>query len=240
MTLGGEAGLLLLGLGYGMQHALEADHAAAVSSLAARQSSVGRIVTHGTAWGLGHMATLMAVAGGALLFGLTLDGTLALWLELLVGLVLIGLGAQVVARLVRDRVHFHRHRHADGTVHFHAHSHRDETAPHDPARHDHDHPRGLPLRSLLVGMVHGLAGSAALFVLTASTAGSLSLGVGYILLFGLGSVIGMAALSALIAVPLAWSSRALSLANGALQGGIGVATVGLGGIIVWSSAAGLS
>ena len=240
----GGVGVLLLGLFIGMQHALEADHVAAVSAIAARETSVRRIVTHGTVWGLGHTVTLMVVAGGAVAFGLALDNALAGWLELLVGLMLVGLGLHLGIRLLRDRIHFHRHHHPGGTTHWHAHSHRGEDLPHDPRRHDHDHPRltlrslplrSLPLRSLIVGMMHGMAGSAALLVLTAASVASVPVGLGYVLLFGVGSILGMAALSTVIAIPLAWSARALTWGNRVLQGGVGLATVMLGFFVVRAS-----
>lgn len=230
-------GILLLGLLIGMQHALEADHVAAVSSIAARKSTVGRIVAHGAVWGIGHTVTLMLVAGGAVLFGFVLNDLLASWLELIVGLMLVGLGGNLVYLLARERIHFHRHRHEDGTTHLHAHSHRDEPVPHEAAPHAHTHHRKLPVKTLLVGMMHGLAGSAALVVLTAATVHSAPLGLGYIVLFGMGSVLGMAALSAIIAVPLAWSSRALTWANSGLQGTIGTATIILGIFVVMESSA---
>ena len=237
---GGGLGVLLLGLVIGMQHALEADHVAAVSSIAAGQSSVRRIVAHGAVWGLGHTVTLMAVAGGAVAFGAAISDALASWLELLVGLMLIGLGARLVTALVRERVHFHRHRHADGKVHWHAHSHAGVTTPHDPHRHEHHHPRGLPVSTLLVGVMHGMAGSAALLVLTAASVASVPLGLGYVVVFGIGSVIGMAALSAVIAVPLSWSARALTWANGAAQSAIGLATIILGVLVASESLRGLA
>ncbi|MCP5372240.1 MAG: urease accessory protein [Hyphomicrobiales bacterium] len=231
--------ILLLGLLIGMQHALEADHVAAVASIAARQTSVARIVRHGAVWGLGHTITLMAFGGAALLLDLTIGAALAGWLEAVVGVMLVGLGGQVIYRLVRDRIHFHLHRHGDGQVHFHAHSHAGESGAHDPADHDHDHPRGLPLRTLLVGMMHGMAGSAALLILTASTVGSPGLGLAYIALFGLGSIAGMAALSAVIAVPLAYSARLLTRVNTALQAVVGTATVALGLVVLNNTVAGL-
>jgi ABC-type nickel/cobalt efflux system permease component RcnA len=228
--------ILLLGLLIGMQHALEADHVAAVASIAARQRSLGRIVAHGAVWGLGHTVTLMAVAGAAVLLGLHLAPALAGWLEAAVGVMLVLLGGQLLLRLWRDRVHFHSHRHADGRAHFHAHAHRDEPVGHDRAHagmpHNHDHPRGLPWRTLLIGMVHGMAGSAALLVLTAATVADPWLGLGYVTLFGLGSIAGMAALSAVIAVPLGYTARALTWANRAIQGLIGAGTTALGLVIV--------
>ena len=237
---GSGLGILVLGLLIGMQHALEADHVAAVSSIAARKSTVRKIVTHGAVWGIGHTITLMIVAGGALLFGFVMDDVLAGWLELIVGVMLVALGGNLIFLLARERIHFHRHRHDDGTTHLHAHSHRDETQPHSNAAHEHNHPRTLPVRTLLIGMMHGLAGSAALVVLTAATVNSAPLGLGYILLFGVGSVLGMAALSALIAIPLTWSARAMTWANGGLQGTIGVATVVLGVLVVMESSAAIS
>ena len=87
-------------------------------------------------------------------------------LETAVGVMLVGLGAHVLWRMWRDRVHFHKHRHGDGTVHFHAHSHRDETAPHAKSAHAHAH--GFRWRTLLVGLMHGVAGTAAMLVLAAS------------------------------------------------------------------------
>jgi len=228
--------ILLLGLFIGMQHALEADHLAAVSAIAARQKSVKRIVAHGAVWGLGHTLTLMAVAGGAVVLGLTIGPDLSAALETAVGLMLVGLGAHLIYRLIRDRIHFHMHKHGDVT-HFHAHAHAGETEDHARSDHDHEHPQGFPVRTLLVGLMHGLAGSAALLVLTASTVESAGLGFAYIVLFGLGSIAGMAALSMVIAVPLAYSARVLTWANRAVQGGVGAATMALGLFVIYENAA---
>lgn len=218
----------ILGLGFllGMQHALEADHIAAVSSIAARRSRIGDIVKHGLTWGLGHTATLFVFAGIAILLGRAIPETVAKPIEAAVGIMLIGLGAHVLWRLWRDRVHFHRHGHADGTVHFHAHSHAGDTLPHARAAHAHDH--GFRWRTLLVGLMHGMAGSAALLVLAVTQATSPAAGLGYVALFGIGSMIGMGALSAVIAVPLAVSARFLTAANRALQGAVGIVTIAIG------------
>src|SRR3954462_15776157 len=164
-----------LGFLLGMQHALEADHIAAVSSIAARRTHIGDIVKHGLTWGLGHTLTLFTVAGAAILLGQALPENLARPMETAVGLMLVGLGAHVLWRLWRDRVHFHRHGHDDGTVHFHAHSHAGDgvagrAMPHARAAHVHGH--GFRWRTLLVGLMHGMAGSAALLVLAATQAAS--------------------------------------------------------------------
>jgi hypothetical protein len=213
-----------------MQHALEADHIAAVSSIAARRSEVGDIVKHGLTWGLGHTLTLFVFAGAAVLLGHAIPGELARPLETAVGLMLVGLGAHVLWRLWRDRVHFHRHSHDGGMVHFHAHSHAGETVPHASAQHTHAH--GFRWRTLLVGLMHGMAGSAALLVLAVTQASSPAVGLGYVALFGIGSMIGMGMLSTVIAVPLAISARSLTWANRALQGAVGLVTVAIGIITI--------
>jgi len=224
--------ILLLGLFIGMQHALEADHIAAVASIAARETSVRRVVTHGAVWGVGHTLTLMGFAGAALYLNLAVGAEMSRWLEGGVGLMLMILGGHLVYQLIRDRIHFHAHRHGDGVVHVHAHSHRGEAREHQASAHDHAHPRGMPVRTLFVGMMHGMAGTAALLVLTTSTFGDPQFGLIYIALFGLGSVVGMAALSALIAVPLGYSAKALTWVNSGMQGAVGTATLVFGGVIV--------
>jgi hypothetical protein len=220
----------ILGLGFllGMQHALEVDHIAAVSSIAARRTELGDIVKHGLTWGLGHTVTLLAFAGIAVLVGQAIPQAFARPIETCVGIMLVGLGAHVLWRLWRDRVHFHPHVHADGTIHLHAHSHKGESVSHAGASHAHAHAEGFRWRTLLVGLMHGMAGSAALLLLTASQASSPAIGLGYIALFGVGSMIGMGALSAVIAVPLVVSARWLSLANSGLQGAVGVITIAIG------------
>lgn len=211
----------------GMSHALEADHVAAVSSMVTRQKSMSQIVRTGAVWGLGHTITLMAFAGVALIFGFAIEDSFAGWLEFTVGVMLVALGGHIVYRLIRDRIHFHVHKHDGEAPHFHAHSHAGEAETHDQSDHDHDH-EPFPLRALLVGMMHGMAGSAALLILTATTAPTVSSGFVYVLMFGVGSIAGMAALSAVIAVPIALSARFLTWANHGIQGATGLATVALG------------
>ena len=221
-------GILLFGLLIGMQHALEADHVAALSSICTGTRSVRRIATHGAVWGLGHSLTLLIFAGAAVFLDLRFGDNLAHALECVVGVMLILLGGQVLFRLWRTRVHFHSHRHADGKFHFHVHSHRGENTAHNPDRHVHTHASKLPVRTLVVGMVHGLAGSAALVILTASTVQDPVMGLLYIVLFGLGSIAGMTVLSSLLAVPLAWTAQALTWAHRSLQAAVGFATMSLG------------
>ena len=225
----------ILGLGFllGMQHALEADHIAAVSSIAARRSSVGDIVRHGLTWGLGHTLTLFAFAGAAILLGRAIPDHIERPFEAAVGVMLIGLGAHVLWRLWRDRVHVHSHQHGDGDMHLHVHSHAGDPAAHQSSAHVHEH--GIRWRTLLVGLMHGMAGSAALVVLAASQVGSPIVGVFYILLFGIGSMLGMGALSTVIAVPIAASAKWLTWANRGLQIAVGLLTIGIGATTIYGT-----
>ena len=225
----------ILGLGFllGMQHALEADHIAAVSSLAARRTSVADIVKHGLTWGLGHTLTLLVFAGVAILLGHAIPEHVARPLETAVGIMLVGLGANVLWRLWRDRVHFHQHRHGDGTTHLHVHSHANEKVPHERSPHMHEH--GFRWRSLLVGLMHGMAGSAALLVLAVAQVANPVYGLLYVLLFGIGSMVGMGALSTVIAVPLTMSARWLTWTNRGLQGAVGMVTIAIGAMTVYST-----
>lgn len=228
-----HSSILMLGFLLGMRHALDADHLAAVATLATRSRSVAQTMGLGVAWGTGHTLTLMLFGGAVLLLGLALPLQAAQALEFAVGVMLVLLGADVLYRLWRDRIHFHWHRHAGGLAHVHAHSHRDERSPHDPARHRHRHLGDLPARALLVGMVHGMAGSAALILLSLEAAESVPLGLGYIALFGLGSILGMAALSLAIAVPLRITSARLTRVYGGISTAVGLATVLLGGHVMY-------
>jgi len=231
--------ILLLGFLMGVRHALEADHLAAVASLATRSRSTGSILLQGTAWGLGHTITLLLLGGACLLVGAVIPDALAHALELGVGLMLLLLGGQVFWRLRRQRVHVHLHRHADGTAHLHAHSHP-PGQPHRQAGHDHDghaHPRRLPRRALLVGMVHGMAGSAALLLVTLTAVASPWVGLAHVALFGAGSILGMAVLSAIIAVPLRVSARMLSAVPVGAEAVIGCATLLIGGRVLYEAGA---
>jgi ABC-type nickel/cobalt efflux system permease component RcnA len=224
-------GLLFLGLLIGMRHAVETDHVAAVATLATRSRSLTEAVRQGAAWGLGHTLTLFLFGSIVLLLDSVIPAALAQLLELLVGVMLVGLGVDVLIRLLRERIHFHLHRHPEGDVHFHAHSHAGETS-HDPDRHRHKHPAGFPVRALLVGLMHGMAGSAALILLTLQTVRSPLTGLAYIALFGLGSMIGMALLSIVIAIPLRASARGMTWLHNGLQMVVGLATVTIGAALI--------
>ena len=226
--------VLTLGLLIGMRHALEADHVAAVASLATRSRSVRETTRLGIAWGMGHTVTLFVIGSAVLLMDGIVPETLARSLELAVGVMLFALGADVIRRLIRDRIHFHIHQH-DGARHVHAHGH-ERKAPiiHDmDAAHRHSHRQRIPWRALCVGLIHGMAGSAALVLLALSTIHSLWQGMLYIALFGLGSIVGMAVLSVIIALPLRFTVDRVAWFYKGLTATIGVLTLVLGASIIW-------
>ncbi len=224
---------LFLGFLIGLQHAFEADHVAAVASIAADTRKLRSAVRHGAVWGLGHTLTLLLLGGLVVYLGEAIPETWAQGLELAVGVMLVVLGATLLHRLWRERVHFHLHRHADGIMHLHAHKHARAEKTHDSRHHQHEHPKGLPLRSLAVGMMHGMAGSAALVLLALGSVESVPMALVYIVLFGFGSIVGMAVLSAVMAVPLTYTARVFTWANRGLQVAVGALTLLVGGSIVY-------
>ena len=228
--------LMLLGFGFlvGMRHAFEADHAAAVATLTTSSRSISHTVRQGIVWGVGHTLTLLLFSSVVLLGGAIIPERLAQGLEFLVGCMLVGLGIDVLRKMIKERIHFHVHQHVDQAPHFHAHSHKGESK-HTSSTHDHAHPQGFPFRALLVGFMHGMAGSAALIILTLQTQISPLTGLLYVGIFGLGSIAGMAALSLVIALPLRYATPSLTWFHNGLQGCIGAMTVILGATIIYST-----
>lgn len=214
-----------------MQHAMEADHVAAIASLATQNKSFGETAKQGAAWGIGHAATLFLVGGIVLMMDTLVPEHFAQGLELAVGFMLVFLGADVLRRLIKERIHFHQHRHGE-TVHFHAHSHK-SGQPHKQDPHQHEHIKSFPLRALFVGMMHGMAGSAALIILALNSVSSIGLGMLYIALFGIGSILGMTMLAVVISLPLRYSSRSFTWAHNGLKLMVGVVTIGLGSRLIY-------
>ena len=216
-TSGENQGMLtLLGLGFllGLRHAFEADHAAAVAALASRSTSVRETVRQGVAWGIGHSLTLLVFCSAVYSLEKVVPERVAQGLEVTVGVMLIGLGFDVWRKLQRERFHFHLHEHDEATAHVHLHAHRSEFGQ---IKAVHQHPHGIPCRALFVGIMHGMAGSAALILLTLHTMVSVVDGLTYIALFGIGSIIGMATLSVMIAVPLRQSAQYMTWEYDGLQ-----------------------
>jgi hypothetical protein len=219
--------VLLLGFLLGVKHALDADHVVAVSTITAEQRSLRRSCVIGFCWGVGHTAVLMIAGLAVLGFNLAIPPDVARLFEAGVGFMLVWLGLAVGWTFQRERLHVHAHSHGDGAGHLHVHSHRDGPG------HTHLHRFRLEYKSLAVGMVHGLAGSAALLLLVLSTVRSVWGGLLYILVFGTGSIVGMVLLGALLSVPLMVTPQHLVRTHRVLRALAGLASVILGGSILY-------
>jgi ABC-type nickel/cobalt efflux system permease component RcnA len=239
LTSVGVFALLGLGLVFGLKHATEVDHVVAVSTIVSEHRNVWRSALVGALWGAGHTASLFIVGVLVLVFRVAVPARIAGWLEFGVALMIIMLGVVALTRVLRQRadVHLHRHSH-DGQSHVHVHFHEDGTehAP-DATRHSHTVSR-IGIKPLLVGAMHGLAGSAALTMLVLTQIPSVLLGLLYLGLFGLGSTVGMLMMSGLIGLPFALSARRLSSFNYGLQTIAGGLSVVFGLWYAWSVVSG--
>jgi sulfite exporter TauE/SafE len=222
--------LLVFGFLLGIRHALEADHIATVASLVSGHSSRRQMITQGLAWGVGHSLTLLLFGAAALWVDTLIPQHLASSLEMVVGAMMILLGIDVVRRALKSRFHLHSHRHEDGRMHLHIHGHTDvELQRHDgPDSHHHVHANTFPLRALLLGLIHGMAGSAALILLFVDSITSLSQGLLYIAIFSMGSILGMLLFSVIISIPLGLTAKKLTVFHHGLQVSIGLITCGIG------------
>jgi ABC-type nickel/cobalt efflux system permease component RcnA len=204
--------LLGLGLIFGLKHATEVDHVVAVSTIVSQHRNLFRAVLVGALWGAGHTMALLVAGIIVLSLRVAIPQQISSWLEFGVALMIIGLGASALWRALRKpgHVHLHQHNH-DGLSHVHVHFHEDETRHTiaSPPSHSHAVTR-IGIKPLLIGTMHGLAGSAALTLLVLTQIRSAALGMLYLAVFGLGSVVGMLLMSGLIGLPFALTSRRLS------------------------------
>ncbi len=219
---------LALGFVLGVRHALDADHLAAVSTFVSQERNILRSSLVGAYWGMGHTAALLFFGVAIAVFRIAVSPRLSQLLEFLVGCMLVFLGASVLVKLVKDPpVHAHRHEH-DGVAHTHWHFHA--------AREDHGHDHHLfrvAGRPFMVGVVHGLAGTAAVMLLLVSAIPSLLLTVGCILIFGFGTIVGMVAMSLLMSVPVALAAGRLAVAERGIRLVSGLFSLGFGIFLAW-------
>jgi high-affinity nickel-transport protein len=206
-----------LGSLLGMRHALEPDHLAAVSTLVTGERSSRKAAFLGICWGLGHTISLIAVGTVLVLFRARMPARVSDAFEFSVALMLVGLGLRAIYLASRQG--------PAGPVHLHHHGSRVHVHQGTPA-HIHIGTWTLARRPLVVGAIHGLAGSGALTALVLTTLPSTAARLTYMAVFGLGSTLGMAALSGLLGWPLAragaHSARAVSLAVGVVSTGLGI------------------
>ena len=247
--------ILALGFFLGMRHATDPDHVIAVTTIVARERSSKLAAWIGALWGLGHTITIFAVGSGIILLGWVIPPHLGLTMEFSVGLMLILLGvlnltgmlqwitdiflpAQYAAQ--RGVLHSHPHAHGD-YVHTHPHGHDPEAHPHAPNAtllFRLDRLVGSlgsyqVLRPLVVGLVHGLAGSAAVALLVLATIREPRWGVVYLLIFGVGTIAGMMLITAAIAVPFSYTSNRFAQFNRGLRVASGIVSLAFGLFIAY-------
>jgi high-affinity nickel-transport protein len=222
--------MLGLGLVFGLKHATEADHIVAVSSIVSHQRGLLRSVAVGALWGIGHTASLLFVGIIVLALRVAVPERVGNWLEFGVALMIIALGASALLRVRSSRrrdIHLHQHKH-DGVSHVHLHFHEHGTA-HKGAVSTHSHAISrIGLKPLLVGAMHGLAGSATLTLLVLTQINSTALGLLYLAVFGIGSITGMLLMTGLIGLPFALSARRFGGVHYGLQTVAGALSIAFG------------
>lgn len=197
--------VLAIGFVFGLYHAIEADHLAAVSAIVSEHKNVLTASIIGGFWGVGHTISLFVVGALVIFVKVQISESTEGMLEGLVGIMLVLLGINAIRKIfAAEKVHTHMHDH-DGREHRHLHIHREEKA-------EASHHRFAP-RSVLVGMIHGLAGSAGLMLLVLPTISSPAVALVYIAIFGLGSIAGMMIMSLFMGLPLYFTADRFLLVN---------------------------
>ncbi|HEX6623163.1 MAG TPA: sulfite exporter TauE/SafE family protein, partial [Pyrinomonadaceae bacterium] len=228
------ASVLAFGLVLGLKHAVEADHLAAVTTIVSERKSVLSASLVGGLWGLGHTVSLLVAGVAVILLRVEIGKRTEMALEFCVALMLVALGANAIRKLFRGgRLHLHAHQHGG---HWHAHPHVHENGDEESARGaEEETHHGLRLggRPFLVGMVHGLAGSAAVMLLFLSAIHSPLMGLVYVAVFGLGSIGGMMLMSALVGLPVHFTAGRFTRANLAIRCLAGLFSLGFGLFMVY-------
>ena len=238
--------VMVLGFFLGMRHATDPDHVIAVTTIVAREKTPSGATVIGAAWGLGHTLTILVVGGGIILFGWVIPPRIGLSMEFSVGLMLIVLGLMNLkgavrgigaSRLMRGAEHQHTHAHSHGDyVHTHVHAHAPEMHPHEPDRTplswlDRQFGKRYSyqlVRPLVVGVVHGLAGSAAVALLVLTTIRDPGWALWYLLVFGFGTIMGMMLMTSVIALPFTRTGHRFGRIDGGLRIASGAISLGFG------------
>jgi len=231
LLFSGVTTFAILGFGFllGLKHATEADHLAAVSTIVAERKSLWSSAFIGGIWGLGHTISLFLAGVFVLILNFQISENTERILEFCVGMMLTLLGLNVIRKLLKGgKLHFHAHEHG-AREHVHPHIHafgqEDETETH--------HGFKFNPRALVVGMVHGLAGSAGMMLLYLPTIETQALKLLYIVIFGIGSIGGMMLMSFLVGLPFHFTALRFNRFNYILQSVAGLVSITLGLMIIY-------
>ena len=251
---------LLLGFFLGMRHATDADHVVAIATIVSRERSMVGSALIGAAWGVGHTMTVMAVGAAIIVFGVVIPPRLGLSMEFAVGIMLVLLGILTLTGMGRAVGVAHVHAGVPGghghalDLHDHLHAHGDYLHQHPhghlPGAHGHveEHTplarldrSGLGrmayyswLRPFVVGLVHGLAGSAAVALMVLSIIREPLAAVGYLLLFGLGTIVGMMLITLILSAPFVFTAVNLPKFNWRLRVASGLVSFLFGVVLIYS------
>jgi len=245
--------IIVLGFFLGMRHATDPDHVIAVTTIVARYKKVGHAALIGAFWGLGHTLTILVVGGGIILFGWVIPARVGLSMEFSVGLMLILLGVLNLTGMLQwitntispaggllGSAHSHPHSHGD-YIHTHPHQHDPESHPHPPTQTPlswfdrHFGRLGVYqiARPLVVGLVHGVAGSAAVALLVLTTIHNPKSAIAYLLVFGVGTIAGMMLVTGAMVLPFAYAENQLARLNRGLRIASGLVSLAFGLFIVY-------
>ena len=248
-TVGNLASLLFLGFLLGVRHATDADHIVAIATIVSRQHSLRGSAMIGAVWGIGHTLTILVVGGAIILFGIVIPPRLGLAMEFGVGMMLILLGVLTLtgmggvireaASLIQGSSRSHQHVHAPGDY-VHRHAQTDAGAEHGHAEDDTPLARRFGrlafyqwLRPLAIGIVHGLAGSAAVALLVLTLVRDPVWAIAYLLLFGAGTIGGMMVITLGLSAPFAFTSSSLPRFNLRLRAAAGLISFGFGLFLIY-------
>jgi ABC-type nickel/cobalt efflux system permease component RcnA len=236
--------IIALGFFLGMRHATDPDHVIAVTTIVSRYRKVSHAAWIGILWGCGHTLTILLVGGGIILFGWVIPARIGLSMEFSVGLMLVLLGFlnltgvlqwinRNVSAFTGSLEHEHVHRHGD-LVHSHSHSHDSQNKPLEWGDSKFSEIGFYRLvRPLIVGLVHGLAGSAAVALLVLTTIRDPRWAIAYLLVFGIGTIAGMMLITAAIAAPFIYSSKRFSNIGHVMRVASGVISVAFGLFVIY-------
>ena len=221
--------VLSFGFFLGLKHATDADHLAAIGTIVAERKNLWSSALIGGIWGLGHTISLFAAGIFVLLLNFEISEQTERILEFGVGIMLTFLGLNVFRKLLKGgKLHFHTHEHG-AREHVHPHIHEPANAEEEHTHH------GLKFspRALVIGMIHGLAGSAALMLLVIPLIESKAVGLLYIVIFGVGSIGGMMLMSFLVGLPFHFTATKFNRFNYILQSVAGLVSIGWGLYIIY-------
>lgn len=211
--------ILLLGFLLGIKHATDADHVIAVTTIVSRARKLRHAAMVGVTWGIGHSIMIIAVGVMIILFHVSIPLRLQLLFEFVVAIALVLLGLLNISGMTKWLLAsyngLHSHFHSHDRVHVHVHAHENPRLQ-EPASHAHisefvsQHGILQLIRPLLVGIIHGLAGSAAIALLVLGSISDASTGFLYLGIFSVGTIIGMTALTTLLGIPIVAGSKKIA------------------------------